>query len=238
MATINRYRFKAAPKNWTDPGPDLLRPEANARQMLSAALGNKLLDGWYVRKNRNVVKGKWNGPLRRFEVMELFDSWGTQTVEFIVGREKPGKGPEALYVVRREVVKIDSISNCSPGTSLVHSLIHKQFPRIKLSGAYVYKQISGSSSWSDHAWGTAIDETESPPQPTNDETLDWVSRMGQSGLMDYDYALGSRNGRVVQASAPDFRVVSSSASSSHLWHVHISIVDHNGAKPPRSGGVW
>jgi len=231
MATTTRYRVRTATKTFASAGPDLLRTRANARRQLSADMGQEHF-GWYFR----LEDGKWSDKVSKNDALLRFDTWKSK-LDLVFGREdSKTKKVVPKIITRREDVSLIPTPDCSAKVILGRSLIEHQYPRVQFAGGYVYKQIAGSSSWSDHAWGDAIDMTENPPEPTNDETFDWTTRMAASGNMDYDYALGSRKGRVVQSSAPDFKVVPSSAASSHLWHVHISFVDHHGQRPPHTGG--
>lgn len=238
MSTVERFRVRKDNQTWADEGPDLLRVRKNARKQLVAVMADRHSD-WYTRKVKDDgTKTEWVGPISKFEALALFDGSSLAGIDLVFGYAKPENHPKPVVIVKRERVVIKKLDNCSPATSLAHSLVEHQFPHLSMSGAYSYRQVSGSSSWSDHAWGTAFDETEHPPDTPNDKTLDWVARMGRSGCMNYDYALGSQNGHVVMVSAPDFDVVPSGAASTHLWHVHTSVVDHHGIRPPRTGGVW
>lgn len=230
MATTTRIRVRSAGKNWNQPGPDLLRTRGNARKTLSNNMGGAH-DGWYTR----LEGGQWSDRSSKHEVLVRFDHWRSGK-DLVIGRKNDGGTIIGKLVTKREVVKLIPTPNCSRLVVLGRSLIEHQFPKVIFAGGYLYRQIDGSTSWSDHAWGDAIDESANPPEPTNDETFDWVTRMAKSNNLDYDYALGSKNGKVVTSGAPDFNVQSSSASTTHLWHVHISFVDHNGNKPPHEGG--
>lgn len=225
-----RFRVIGHNEDEHDLGPDLLRTAGNTESKVKNVIGGAH-EHWKVLDN--------DGLVRQGDKADAMHALGVYT-------SKPGgrgdlrfyHGNDKIFVVRFESVAEQHIPNCSARTILNHSLIEHQW-RVLFGGGYVYRQIAGSSSWSDHAWGTAIDETENPSQGArNDDVFDWCRRMGAAGCMQYDYALGSRNGRVVTCGAPHYEVEPSSAASTHLWHVHMSIVDHDGRKPPRPGGVF
>lgn len=228
---VYRFSVRTAHKKWTDRGPDLLRPYPNARKALKSAIIDK--GPYYI---RNVSGDKHTDimvPFSLAEVMDHVDAWKRQTRwEQLVVRNDS----KPIAYIKRTMVPLKPTPDCSPDTVLARSLIEAKFPDAIFAGGYVWKQISGTSDWSDHAWGTAIDEKESPPGVTNDEMFDWCVRMALSGCMKFDYIIGSRKGNVVISSAPDYDVVPSSASSSHLWHIHVSVVDHDGRRPPVQGG--
>ncbi len=232
---MDRFRVKAAHKTWGDKGPDLLRKDANAIRAMRAVLGGRV-EGLFVRRSDEGDKGEWQGPFDKGNVMDLFKFWTTNHKKqlFAVG-EKQGSGISPVAQATYEHVPIVPLANCSKDTEELHSLIHYQFDKAIHSGGFLFRQVSGSTAWSDHAWGTAIDESQNTEKGvTNDEVFDWQARMAQSGNINPDYILGSRDGKVVQAVAPDYEVEPSSAASSHLWHCHTSQVDHDGRKPPRN----
>lgn len=231
-----RFRVRRAALTWQHRGADLLRTEEHARKALRGQLGHAM-DGWYVRKASDTGdKGEWSGPMTRADVLDAYDAWQQRNVKFQVGRMGQVH-PEMTHEVLAVEIDVVALPHCTPATNLAHALVNAQFPDVIDSGAFLYRQIDGSSAWSDHAWGTALDESQNvkaKPPVLNDAVFDWVARMGRSGDMEYDYALGSRQGDVMQVTAPDFNVEPSGAASSHLWHVHISVVDHDGRKPPRN----
>lgn len=231
MTTTNRFRIKAASKKFTDPGPDLLRHRANARKHLSSSMAGEL-QGWYTKREG----GEWSERSTKHDALVKFDAFKGGP-DLVLGR-KGGDGKiSPKFVASHESVTLIPTDRCGRGTILVRSLIEHQFPHIIFAGGYVYKLIEGTTDWSDHAWGDAIDETENPGAGVhNDEVFDWITRMGKAGCMDFDYALGSSKGKIVTSGAPDYSVSPSSAASSHEWHVHISIIDHHGQKPPHEGG--
>ena len=260
---MDRFRVKAAQKEWTDKGPDLLRTNTSAVKAMRAVIGPKH-EGLFVRRADVPGGGSWGAKLTKGDVMDLFRYWVLHHVqtycllspsvlrgrdidrhrgfthgfllreEFDVGAEHGG---EVVVLARAtyEDVPLVPLANCTKDTEALHSLVHYQFPLAIHSGGFYYRQIAGSTAWSDHAWGTAIDESQAAAKGFfNDETFDWEARMAQTGNINPDYILGSKDGEVVQCVAPDYRVEPSSAASSHLWHVHTSQVDHDGRRPTRN----
>lgn len=221
MAFIHRYRVRAGSKTWADPGPDLLRPLANAvlqtRALLRAHDSEK---GFAYR----VDKGEWREHQPRHRVMEAVRKGDFDTLTVSVG-------DVVVAQVKHEKVLKLPVASCSVGVSAVWSLIKHQFHDAAFAGGYVYK-MTFPGFWSDHAWGDAVDAT---PE-NNDKLFNWLVRMAREGCVVFDYVIGSVNGHVSDASAPAFETGPSNADSSHEWHCHISVLDHDGAKPPREGG--
>jgi hypothetical protein len=220
----------------TGPSHDLLKPRNQARQALAHQL-REHLGGWFIRKTtEGDPKPQWRGPMARADVMAAFDGWHLKADNFAVGRrDKTGTVALAVRVENIDVPLL-LLANCSKATSECWSLVKAQFPGIVFSGGYVYKKILGTEEWSDHAWGTAFDASQSATVP-NDAVIKWMAEMARAGCMAFDYALGSKDGHVVECYAPAFNIEPSGAASSHLWHTHCSVVNHHGARPPGEGGV-
>ena len=226
MSNISRFRVRPASKVFTDPGPDLLRDRGNATNQVAQIMGKRLAGWTLITANAQGEQSKPGPRVSKAKALDLVDRWCRDPTTMLLLHHW-GKAAIAL---RYERVQLIPTANCTPGTVLVRSLIEHQFPRAIFSGGYVYKE-SYSGYWSDHAWGTAVDMTENPPEPTNDETFDWLVRMAQAGCVEYDYALGSQNGHVMKSEKPGYEPMSSDADSGHLWHVHTSVVDHGGSRP-------
>lgn len=235
---MERYRVKADHKTWNDKGPDLLRKGDNALKEVRARLDGR--NGHlYVRRGDERDKGEWRGPLTKGDALDITKYWIAHHREPLLSIGQKHEGDDKVEVVvsaRFENVERVPLAHCTKPTEELHSLVHHQFPKVIHSGGFYYREVDGAPGvWSDHAWGTAIDESQNLPKGVkNDEVFDWQARMAQSGNINPDYILGSNNGKVVQASAPDYRVRASKSSTTHLWHVHTSQVDHDGRKPPRN----
>lgn len=230
--TVKRYQVKAAAKSWTDQGPDLLRPEDNAVTTLSGIMGNTGTKEWRWRRTKaDGSFTKWTQPMGKLVVLEAFKKWDAADGKvFQVGKGKTQVRARAM--ARTEIVKLVD-RGIDPGATLLAALVHHRFPNIDFTGGAVCKIISGTwNDWSDHSWKDAIDEGSASDGVDNDAVFDWVVRMAVSNCTVFDYAIGSRNGMVMKAVAPDYTVERSTASTTHLWHVHVSIVDHGGARPP------
>ena len=224
---MNRFRVRGEGQPWTQKGSDLLRTRENATKRLRALVGepDKLRE---PEVNGEPVRGKG-------EVMDAFAVWRPKEQGEAFKVSELRRGERVISAVARfEPVPIIDLKNCSPKTIENHSLLEYQFPGVVHSGGYLFRQISGSSEWSDHAWGTATDDTQNLPVTPNDLVTDWCARMARVGLMDFDHLYGSRDGKVVRVVAPDFDIEPSTAADSHLWHVHISYEDHDGRKPPKT----
>lgn len=236
---IERFRVRAGHRTFNDRGPDLLRPKDNARRALLGMLEPGLKVEFATRfEKRDGSFTDWdpvrNAQTDRRMVLSRFDTWakgaGRDDI-FQVGAKQNG-GYDPIAVVRFESVPLLAEGDLHRGAKELHALVQYQFPPAIFAGGFVCKQ-SAPGVWSDHAFHDAVDETQNTGAGvTNDEVTDWLARMGRARCVDYDYALGSRDGKVVIVSAPDYELELSGASSSHLWHVHISDIDHNGARPP------
>ena len=159
---MKRFRTRTASKTYTDPGPDLLRPTANAIHEFANNMG-KARTGLFVR--RNAPGGRtdwqeWKGPFRRAEVLEQADTWvdkAGDAAKFQVGRmEKgdPAMKAELLAVNVRET----NLSGVNEGAEMVADLARNQFAGLTIGG-FACREYNGvpGSGWSDHAWGDAVD---------------------------------------------------------------------------------
>ena len=233
-----RYRVRSGTKTFADKGPDLLRPVDNARRALKALLKPgepAVLATRFERSNGE--QSAWKRGSRA-EVVDRFGPWAARDEgdTFQVGQLEDGTGRfNVIAAVRRETVKRLDEGDLAAGAREIHSLIQHQFPAAVFAGGFVCKVIAGTTQWSDHAHHDAVDETQQVPKVPNDVITEWLSRMGKARCVDFDYLLGSRNGEVVIVAAPDYDIEPSGASDSHLWHNHISDVDHDGRRPPCAG---
>jgi hypothetical protein len=233
---MKRYRVRSIDKEWDDNGPDLLRPRDNAR----AQLKNVLPPADQLNKpSYKIDDNPWKDVANKGALMDAFDGWQTSADGSLFKAAEQRSGERyTLALCKLVQVKDLQISNCSPKTEELHSLITAQWPGATFSGGYVWKQTA-PGVWSDHAWGTAIDESENKAAGIPNEKLtDWTTRMGRAGCTGFDYLLGYKDGRIVQTGRPDYEYQNSSADDSHEWHIHVSIDDHDGREPPRQGGVW
>lgn len=240
------YRVRSDAKTWTDNGPDLLRPHRNAQRAVMALVGDAGMGGQlFTRRSAADGLTEWAAAPNRATAMDRWRAWTRGASDgdtFQIGAKATPRSRMRLLAVTRydKVAKVD-IAHCSPATVRIHSLVRHQFPKSIPSGGFLYRPVEGarqpdgSAYWSDHAWGTALDESMNAKEGvSNDEITSWVSRMGREGCIEYDYALGSIDGKVKSMSAPGYELKPSSAAISHTWHVHISVQDHDGRKPPRN----
>jgi hypothetical protein len=230
---LKRYQVKAESKDWGDKGPDLLRMKDNARRQLKNNLGDKT-QGWHVRTEApDGTWRDWDGPMSKADALERFDGWspGDDGQRIQYGRKQNEK-IEPAHSVRFEKVKDLELAGCTEATEKAHSLVQHAFPAAIFAGGYVCKTYNNdpNADWSDHAWGTAVDETENPPAAKNEAVGDWCARMCSSGNMEADYILSSRGGVAGGYYAPDWDW-DPGAADSHEWHTHLSIVDHDGKDP-------
>lgn len=236
---MKRFRVKSGDKNWSDKGPDLLRTKDNAKQQVRSLIGTNST-GWFTRaENRDGTWIEWQGPMSKADAIADFHRWtpSKDRVKFQLGRKNAQGNIEEKITSRFEEVEYLSLPCAGEGTEIFWSLFKHQFPGIRFAGAYVYKTYNNNpdSDWSDHAWGDAIDGTENPGEGVrNDDTTDWAVRMSSSGNCKMAYILGSKGGEAAVASGPDWDLrVDTDVSDSHEWHVHASIVDHDGLQPRR-----
>lgn len=214
---MKRYQVRAPKKRWADNGPDLLRPVGNAWDQV-LALGKPRAS------SKRRADGSWSpwklgtiGDVRK-RVVGL----GDDTVLRIADRDEQ---PFA-YVLARTFA-VTEYQGATRAANLVNALMREAYPTSDFAGIFVCKRVAGTSSWSDHAWGDAVDRSHGP----NDEMTSWVIRMGKAGLMPVEFVVGSRDGKVVAASLSNGWRVTVGGHESHLWHVHVSVRQHSGTPP-------
>ena len=160
--------------------------------------------------------------------------WLRQTLDVLCDDATAQIANEAKNVrvlIRSQRFDVLGLTSATADAEVAWSLVRQRFPRVRFGGCFVCKRISGSYSWSDHAWGDAVDATENTTAGVrNDDVFDWVLRMAKERLLPAELIIGSRNGRVVSAEAPYWNVVAG-GDKSHLWHVHISCTRHSGTPP-------
>lgn len=229
MADIYRFIVRSDDQDWNDKGPDLFRKFDNA-----VAVAKRTLPSWGAgRYACRVDDGKW----QHITKAEVDDKLKHTDNQLIVGYRKLNKDYVPTGVVRKIPIDVNPIVNASPGCALVYALAKKRYPVVQFGGAYVWK-LSYPGYYSDHAWGDAVDCTSNPEHGLyNGELTDWIARMAQSGNLEFDYLLGAQNGRVVKCErATGYAIQASNADRSHLWHTHVSVRTHNGARPYHYGG--
>jgi hypothetical protein len=236
---MRRYQVAAEGKDWDDRGPDLLRRRENAVEA-TLELCRSRRETWVGRVIRTKAAGvEWQeiGKRRRLE------AWLSDALAVAPAGARVQVGFRRWddvvirAVVRTREVEVAELVGANPGVELVNALLEAAFPTSIFAGGFVCKRIDGSLSWSDHAWGDAGDRTQNEPKAPNDAITDWLARMAATGNapLSAGYLLGSKDGKVVRAErrlVGSWTLKPSSASSSHLWHVHYSTRDHGGARPP------
>ena len=233
---MRRWQEKDNPeKDWGEKGPDLLRTKPNARARIKSEL-EAHSGGWMVR----VAIGdngweKWTGPHERADILDAFDGWKPPDKSRAQWGRKTDDGKvDAKGSIRARVFDVKSHSGCSDHTDRVIALMETAFPAGAFGGAYVCKQVSGSSTWSQHAYGKAYDHS---AYDANDRATDWALRMARENRMrdgEEDIVfpawqiLGSKDGNAGNASngdgdwIGDFPWERGGVDDSHEWHVHIS----------------
>lgn len=232
---LNRYQVKTKAKVWNDPGPDLLRTKDSA---IAQAVELLEVGGpWDWRKQRaDGTWFDWKTIGDRRDVKAFLDEVLPTQSQLQVGQlgRATATGTEPKVIIRARHIDVPDLTGGTARAETTHALVRTRFPDIKFAGCYVCKRIEGTSLWSDHAWGDAVDETENAPAGVhNDDVTDWCVRMAKAGLMPIAQVLGSANGKVVNAEASTGWVVRpGGADDSHLWHVHMSCRIHAGETPP------
>lgn len=232
---MDRYQVKVPAKKWGDAGPDLLRTKESTKAQV-----HDLLDQagrWNWRKQTQHGEWfEWRVLGNRQDVLDWLDSalhslGNGQLAQ--IGLSDTKGDPDPRVVIRGCNVVIPDLSGATSRAEMTHGLVRYRFPDIKFAGCFVCKQISGSSSYSDHAWGDAVDETENPGAGVhNDDVTDWCIRMGAADLMPIVQVLGSVNGKVVNAEARNgWDIRPGGADDTHKWHVHMSNILHDGTPP-------
>jgi hypothetical protein len=247
---MRRWQVKQQPdKNWGAPGPDLLRTRPNARRRIKDDMAEHN-GGWFVRTQPAGGDWRaWSGPYERSEVLEAFDDWepADKTRAQWGRKQGDGSGYDAKGAVQCRVVNITAHNGCTDHTDKVIALCETHNPGAAFGGAFVCKQVSGSSSWSEYAWGAAFDHS---AYEDNDADTDWALRMARENQAD-DIQLpvwqiiGSKGGKAGEASNDDwvgpFNWDAGGVSDSHEWHVHLSAGKqrHSGTPPcaSKAGGL-
>lgn len=228
---MRRWQVKQNPdKAWGDNGPDLLRTRENARRLIKDELsGND--GGWHVSTAPPGGDWRaWDGPYKRAEVLEAFDGWnpGDGARARWGRKQSDGTGYTQKGAVRCAVINVTAHNGCTDHTDTVIALCEYHNPGAAFGGAFVCKQVSGSSSWSQHAYGRAFDHS---AYEDNDRDTDWCCRMARENR-DGDIqlpvwqVLGSKGGKAGNAGggnwvgAFDWRA--GGVDDSHEWHVHLS----------------
>lgn len=225
----NYFRVRVPDKVWTDPGPDLLRPAANARRQIASLI--KEPNGWQVRRQRkDGTYSDWSRSLKKSEALNKFDLWRPDGPEVMHFAWRRGSETVVRVIVRKEEIKYLRQGNTSNRVNVINSLINHQFPDTTFSGGFVCKN-SAPGYTSDHAWKDALDRTEGN-STTNDELFDWSVRMSTNGCWEVDQILGSRKGQVANSETPSYEINAGGADNTHMWHCHYSVVNHHGADSP------
>jgi hypothetical protein len=229
---VLRFQTKSNPsKEWKDPGPDLLRTRKNAKARIKDDLA-EYGAGWYVRikVGENPWKA-WTGPHERAEILDAFQDWNPKDQTYAQWGRKPADGKvEAKGAVRARVIDVPHRSGCTENTDKVVAILEAGFPAGVYGGTMVCKQISGSSSWSQHAYGRAYDHS---CYEKNDAGTDYAIRLARENREDdiqlpVWQILGSRDGRAGVADngdgdwIGDFGWSFGGCDSSHEWHIHVS----------------
>ena len=228
---MRRWQVKQNPdKGWNEPGPDLLRTRPNARKLIKSDLG-EYDAGWHVSTAPPGGDWRpWSGPHKRSELLEAFDDWnpGDGARARWARKANDGKGYVIKGQVRCAVINVKSHNGCTDHTDTVIALCEYHNPQAAFGGAFVCKQISGSSSWSTHAYGKAFDHS---AYEANDRDTDWCCRMARENKTDdiqlpVWQVLGSKGGNAGNAGGGDwvgpFDWHNGGCDSSHEWHVHLS----------------
>lgn len=239
---MRRYQTKRGPEqSFEEAGPDLLRTREHALDHVGKWLPKLRPRVRYL--GRRIAANGHAYPWREIGGRHHALEWLEDALAVIgdravaqLAREPKGHGrggPEVVAVCRAREITVPDLDNATPAVEIANALYATAFPSSLFAGAFVCKQISGTGDWSDHAWGDALDRTEGPSAP-NDAMTDWAARMAAGGDLTAAQILGSSNGRVVEARwriIGAWRLLPSSASSSHLWHNHLSCREHTGVPP-------
>jgi hypothetical protein len=140
---------------------------------------------------------------------------------------------DLAVAIKAAVIEVKDHYGATPGAELMSALLEYHLPTSVFSGIFVCKRISGSSNWSNHSWGDAVDRTASNTCPIGD-IFDWSVRMTREGLWQCEQVLGSRDGvqeRELRKTLGIWRESVYGSGGSHTWHVHHSVRMHTGTPP-------
>jgi len=230
---MRRYRIKSEAKSYTDTtGPDLLRTRENAISQARRALPRR---GPFSGRKGKLGGGWW--PWQELGSRRQALRWLEHALPTLKGGQQlqvaVGKDPRVVASARAEEIDVPDLPTATSAAELAWALFRHQFPSARFGGAFTCKRLNGSTSpsvpFSDHAWGDAVDVTQAR-EGDNDRFFDWGRRMAIEHLTPASYIVGSRNGSVVSARSPSWKVVAG-GSSTHLWHTHQSCRQHSGTPP-------
>jgi hypothetical protein len=215
---MKRYHVRADGKTWGEKGPDLLRTSGSAVKQVHEL-------GEPAATSKRQHDGTWSEP-------KALDRDLPQRLAYLRGGDVlriENKNGQPVAFVKAAEFLIQEFSGATARAELVNALMTQGDPSSEFAGIYVCKQIAGTNPpvYSDHAWGDAVDRSNGH----NDLLFDFVVRMARAGLMEVAYVIGSQGGKVVSADAPDYAVNAGGGDSTHLWHVHVSVVKHSGRPP-------
>jgi len=215
--TLTRYQTRGPSKSWHQSGPDLLRTLDSALDHLNRLERHPR---YTSRRLRDGTWGEWR-PLPKTGLGPLIHDLTDDGTLKIAGADKEATG----YVLAR-VIPVTDYPGATPLAETTNALMRAAFPTTAFAGIFVCKITAGTSSWSDHAWGDAVDRSGGDTAAL----FSWCVRMARAGLLGVELIIGPIRGVVHEASVPRFTMVVG-GDSSHLWHVHASCRQHDGTPP-------
>ena len=200
------FRVKVEPE---DKKPTLFEPQGLPGSMDRTRERMRVWGGPWRQRTRGQDWGPWRTDFEdtasRFrERLKGFDNVGDVGV---IEAQNAG-----LIIVRKmEIVEVDFPSFPATCTDRVKDLVHElwtEFPQLESWGIYNCRKIDGSSRWSEHSWGDAID-------PHSGTTY-----------MDRAVAWGKRNAERLHITRILWRV------SGHWDHSHWDMDPDHSSTPP------
>jgi Extensin-like protein C-terminus len=171
VAVLYRVSFKAASEKHLN---DWLRAEGLGQTMERVRDRMKKQEGPWRQRDR----GEDWGPRRPYaEALDTYREALSRNKEGDIRMMTPEK-PDGALIAARKIqipdVKYPTISgNATPAAKAIVKPLWTEFPGLDYWGCYNCRRISGSSSWSQHAWADAID-VHAPSMAYGDQVYRWL----------------------------------------------------------------
>lgn len=223
---MNRFNVKTPKQDWTAKGPDLLRTRPSALAVTDDVIAK--LGPFDMRTTKAEGWTPWRDVGLKAPALDVLDRWCRSVKRDMERAQLRGKDGTILVGVRANVITVKPYPNATDRANECWALYHRAWPTCAFGGIYSCRKVSGSSSYSAHAWGDAVDVSYGPVPLV----FDWGRRMAAAGQLRVVQVIGTLDGKVErQAKASAWKVEPYSGNGSHLWHVHNTCTNHSGVPP-------
>jgi hypothetical protein len=221
--TIKKYRRR--------PRPNLSTSKWSGALVLSPTLD--------AIRDKLTTSG-WKGPYRLHQ-KDSDKSWTkplvlSDAIPAIKSRLKTWNAGKTLWIKSHEhsfilavriikVYKIIDLANTTTAIDKVYTALKWNFTDWGFIGTFSCRRIAGSSSWSQHAWGNAIDFTGSTSKMN--AMTSWLAQKASSGQLPISQIIHNR-----QVWTPMYGWMYYSGIDPHYTHVHVSGLPYLYGTPP------